>query len=61
MTLEQAHDLLNQEYLNSKTIEIGTKKYEVPDNVRVAVSLIKVTEIAKEESSYFSFRKREVI
>lgn len=59
MTLEQAHKLLDEEYAKNETVEFGFKKGKVPDSVRVTIALIKVTEIAKEDSVYFIFRKIE--
>lgn len=57
MTLEEAHKRLAEEYAKFETVQVGFRKGKIPDSVRVTSALIKVTEIAKSESGYFSLPK----
>ena len=57
MRIEEAHKMLAEEYAKLETVQVGFRKGKIPDSVRVASALIKVTEIAKSESGYFSLPK----
>lgn len=57
MTLDEAHKRLEEEYAKLETAQVGFRKGNIPDSVRVTGALIKVTEIAKSESEYFSLPK----
>lgn len=57
MTIEEAHKMLAEEYAKLETVQVGFRKGKITDSVRVASALIKVTEIAKSESGYFSLPK----
>lgn len=56
MTLEEAHKMLDDEYSKSEIARVGLRHGKVPNCARVAAALIKVTEKAKEESTFFYLR-----
>ena len=56
MTLEEAHKMLDEEYEKGEAVQIGFRRGKVPDAVRVAGALIKVTETAKKNSPFFEFK-----
>ncbi len=60
MTLKEAHEKLDEEYAKNKVVTIGNMEGHPPDSVRVAGALIKVSEMAKKECSYFTMRKIEI-
>ena len=57
MRIEEAQKRLAEEYAKLETVQVGFRKGKIPDSVRVTSALIKVTEIAKSESGYFSLPK----
>ena len=59
MTLEQAHKMLDEEYVKIEEITVGFRKVRVPNSVRIAMALMRVSEKAQSESVFFSLPRKE--
>ena len=59
MTLEEAHKKIDEEYAKNEEVTVGFRKGRVPSSTRVAMALMRVSEMAQSESAFFSLPRKE--
>ena len=59
MTIEEAHKRLDEEYAKNETVTFGFRGGKVPNSTRVAIALMRVSEMAQSESAFFSLPRKE--